>query len=305
MKHVNCYLCGSDKAEVIDLQDFEDEYLAYIDPEKYAGVTRAWKSCSACGLAYHDPRLDEDDVTALYTERYRRHSLRETMTPDEFFDRILSIPKEESENYEKVTWLKPRVARHLEARKNPAILDIGCSAGMLIKMFRDEHPGWGGAGVEPTVRFAEVAQRRVGVPVKGCAYRSGMFGRTFDLITMVHVLEHILDPLTFLAEVRRDLSDTGLVFIEVPDVADFSSLPPNHDRFMSPHIHYFSARTIERLLRKAGYYAVEYGTSVSSRGHANLRILCKPGNRESAPAPEREHDALKLRRAWSERVERV
>lgn len=304
MKRVNCYLCGSNKADVIDVQDFEDEYLAYIDP-KYSAMTRYWKSCSECGLVYHDPRLDDKDVSALYTERYRRHSLKETMTPDEFFDRILSIPKADSENYEKVTWLQPRVARHLDARDNPAMLDIGCSAGMLIKMFRDEHPGWGGAGVEPTVRFAEVAQRRVGVPVKGCAYRSGLFGRKFDLITLVHVLEHILDPITFLGELRRDLADAGLVFIEVPDVADFATLPPNHDRFMSPHIHYFSVRTIGPLLRKAGYYAVEYGVNVSSRGHANLRILCKAGDLPSVPAPGREHDAVKLRRTWSERVERV
>lgn len=303
MKHVGCYLCGSQEFKIIDKQDFDDEYLNYVDP-KYLQAPRYWKSCSSCGLVYHDPRLDEQDVITLYEERYRRHSLKDTTTPDQFFDKIVSIPKAESENFNKVAWLKQRLPGLLKPSADPAMLDIGCSAGMLIKLFLDEMPGWSGAGVEPTRHFAEVAGRRVGVPVQNAIYRSGLFGRKFNLITLVHVLEHTIDPVTFLSEIRKDLADGGLAFIEVPDIADFGNLPPAHDRFMCPHIYYFSVQSAGQLFARAGLQVVESDCNVSPRGHANMRLLCAATTENRPARPIRsvsEGDALSLRRRWTER----
>ncbi len=304
MKHVGCYLCESPDFDVIDEQNFDDEYLHYIDA-KLLAQPRYWKACKSCGLVYHDPRLDEQDVVALYEERYRRHSLKDTTTPDQFFDKIVSIPKSESENYNKVAWLKPRLLNFMKETADPAMLDIGCSAGMLIKLFLDDMPGWSGAGVEPTKRFAEVAGRRVGVPVRSEIYRSGLFGRKFNLITLVHVLEHTIDPVRFLSEIRKDLAEGGLVFIEVPDIADFGNLPPTHDRFMCPHIYYFSVHSAGQLFSRAGLRVVESDCYVSSRGHANMRLLCAATTDDNKTAqPIRsvgDDDALSLRRGWTER----
>lgn len=305
MKSVSCYLCGSESARIVDVQDFDDEYLGYVDPA-YLAAPRHWKMCVGCGLVYHDPRLDEADVVALYEERYRRHSLKTEETADQFFDRIMAIPKAQSENYAKVAWLKPHLAAHLApGGADRALLDIGCSAGMFLKHFIDDVPGWRGAGVEPTVRFAETASRRIGGPVRSGVYRGGQFDRRFDLVTVIHVLEHVLDPLAFLAEVKRDLAPGGLLFIEVPDIADFGSLPPQHDRFMSPHIYYFSATTAAQLLARAGFGVVVREFERSPRGHANLRLICRAGDETAAAAPAAgisagsfATDAVALRQSW-------
>jgi len=302
VKEVNCYLCGSEDAEIIDVQDFDDEYLTYINPV-YLAEPRYWNMCRECGFVYHNPRLDEADVEVLYQERYRRHSLKIDNSADEFFDRIMLLPKTESENYAKVSWLKSRLERHFDTiQVRRTVLDIGCSAGMFLKLFTNEIPNWDAVGVEPTQSFAEVAARRVGVPIKSVMYQSGQFNRCFDLITVVHVLEHIIDPGAFLREVRCDLAESGVLFIEVPYVSDFGTLPMQHDRFMCPHLYYFSESTAERLLARSGFVIIEHDIELSARGHANLRLLCaacpeKMPVQNTMPVAQ---DASALRRRWRE-----
>jgi SAM-dependent methyltransferase len=41
--------------------------------------------------------------------------------------------------------------------------------------------------------------------------------RTFDVVTMVDVFEHVGEPLEILREVRRVLRDDGLLFVKVPN----------------------------------------------------------------------------------------
>ncbi len=53
----------------------------------------------------------------------------------------------------------------------------------------------------------------------------------FALITMVHVFEHMYDPLAALAKLRRLVADDGRVFVRLPDhgVAGFErDLTPGH-----------------------------------------------------------------------------
>jgi 2-polyprenyl-3-methyl-5-hydroxy-6-metoxy-1,4-benzoquinol methylase len=45
-------------------------------------------------------------------------------------------------------------------------------------------------------------------------------GHTFDLITLNHVFEHLLDPLETLTNLRKLLKDDGLLIIEVPHARD-------------------------------------------------------------------------------------
>jgi SAM-dependent methyltransferase len=303
MRDVSCYFCGSQHAVVIDTQDFDDEYLSYVDPA-YLTKPRYWKACEECGGIYHSPALDADDIERLYTERYRRHSLKDELSPDAFFDKIVSLPRESSENWEKVVWLSSRIGNTADTGEQPALLDVGCSAGMFIKLFLDGNPGWTGAGIEPTERFAETGSRRLNLPIKAGQYRSQLFGRRFQLITLIHVLEHLLDPRDFLQKVREDIAPGGMLYLEVPDLMDFRNLPINHDRFMSPHLYYFSRNSLGRLLAESGWRVVEDDVYVGMRGHANLRLLCvlDPAATQTAPAGDDPGHAIALRRARNERA---
>jgi SAM-dependent methyltransferase len=73
-------------------------------------------------------------------------------------------------------------------------------------------------------------------------------GRSFEVVLMAEVLEHLIDDAAALAEARRVLRDDGRLVVSVPF---YSDEPEYHVRLHSP-------RTIRRLLNCAGFEPVAY-----------------------------------------------
>jgi len=134
MKNASCVICGSTKKVVIESQKFNDEYLDLINTE-YNKVERRWVKCEKCDLFYHDPQLDEKDTDILYA-KFRDESFRNEIA-DEYFQRIISIPNSESENYAKVEWLSNKIPSYLE--KKGRVLDIGSGGGVFLHSFIKKH----------------------------------------------------------------------------------------------------------------------------------------------------------------------
>lgn len=299
MKTVNCYVCGSDQKTVIDTQTFQDPYLDLVDPA-YNKVERHLVACDGCGFVYQDPQLDDSDLDRLYRDGYRSKMLK-SQSPDEFFDRVMSIPPEESENQAKIRWLAPRLAELFPG--GGRLLDVGCGGGMFMKAFVDALPDWTAAGIEPGTVFAELAARRTGLTVLPELYSPGRFGHPFQLVSLVQVLEHLPDPVRHLREVREDLADDGLLFVDVPCVADFGQVAADADRFMAPHLYFFSPHSIANLCAKAGLELVAHEVVLEPRGFYNLRALCRRASSAPGPLLRDEAEAIvALRRSQSATV---
>ena len=107
-------------------------------------------------------------------------------------------------------------------------------------------------------------------------FYSGYYLGKFDLVTLVHVLEHFEHPLMKLHEIREEsLTPSGKVFIEVPDALEFATLPKDHDEFNSLHLSFFSVQSLDKLLREAGlnpylFERIEY----KDRGLKRIRVMC-------------------------------
>ena len=272
MRRVDCIVCQSTEQRTVATQSFRDEYLDLIDPS-YQQEERSWVACADCGFVYHDPQLDESDTAVLY-DKFRDASFRNE-TPDAYFDRITSLPAEQSENYAKAEWLEATLPRLSKA--GGRILDIGCGGGVFLHTFLQRFPSWQAFGVEPTTAFAELASRRLDRPVIAGAYSRGKAGVAFDLITCNQVLEHTIDPADFLRDIHADLAPGGHLYIEVPDTSDFESLPPEHDRFLMQHLWYFTDVSLQRLAGAAGLETVITEKQVTKRGRNNLVALLRRG----------------------------
>lgn len=281
-----CYCCGSTSFELVFPQTATDPYLALINDD--TSLQRKWMVCRDCGLVFHTPQFEEHETADLY-KRYRDESFRDE-TPDAYFDRISSYPPEKSENHKKVTWL--RAVDAIASGTNRAILDVGCGGGLFLNSFISQNPDWQVFGVEPTPNYAELAGRRLNAEVQCGPYRPNLFSRKFDLISMIQVLEHVADPVAFLRQAKADLTDDGLVYLEVPHIYDIRDLPPTHDRFMMVHYWYFSENSLSNVCRKAGFEPVHMERQVSVRNRNNLMIVCRP-TADIQPQP---YDS----NAWSE-----
>ena len=271
MKNISCIVCRTDANIVLRQQTFDDHYLDLINPS-YQDEYRSLVACVNCGFVYHNPTLDETDIEILYS-RFRDASFRNE-SPDEYFDRIVSLPPGESENLAKVSWIKQQLKVD---STEPRLLDIGCGGGVFMYTFAQHMSEWSTFGVEPTISFAELAKRRTGRPVLADSYRPGVFQRErFDLITINQVLEHVPDPVKFMIGVKSDLAQGGHVYLEVPDIEDFVHLAFNHDRFLMQHLWIFSKNSLKNICDQSGYEIVVSDQVTTVRNKRNLVCLLRP-----------------------------
>jgi len=293
MKHYPCYLCGADDPVEIDRQEWSDAYLSLID-KKLNDQVRRLVACGACGFVQRDPKLTPEELTVLY-ERFRDLGMA-TEPPDAYFDRITTLPPAQSENHAKLEWLEPKLRAHFGAASPKSILDIGCGGGVFLYAFAQRFAGTQLAGVEPTPAFAELARRRLKAQVVEGMYRRGAFEQKFDVICAIQVLEHVSDPVDFLSMVRDALTASGVVYLEVPDVADLGHLAPDHDRFMSQHLQVFSRASLTEVCRRSGLELLHIDTMLTVRNKNNLLALARAGRMPEAAWKEPASKVLALRR---------
>ena len=84
----------------------------------------------------------------------------------------------------------------------------------------------------------------------------------FDVVTLFYVIEHVIDPLLLMAEIRRILKPEGFVLIRwphtTPVVKILGPLSKKLDLYHTPfHLYDFSPSTIEALLSQSGFTSVE------------------------------------------------
>jgi SAM-dependent methyltransferase len=133
--------------------------------------------------------------------------------------------------------------------------DLGCGSGEQLRQFKEA--GYEVVGVEPDPRARSIAQK-VGVVLDGTAENipPKIAGMRFDLILLSHVLEHCIDPMKALSNVRKILASDGSLVIEVPNnsalgFCAFRALWPWTD--IPRHLNFFTERSLRAALQMSGF----------------------------------------------------
>jgi SAM-dependent methyltransferase len=126
-------------------------------------------------------------------------------------------------------------------------LDIGCGNGGFLRALSAARPGWTLVGTELDGRHREDVLAIAGVETLVAAADPAEVEGRFDLVSLVHVLEHIVDPAGFLSRVADRLADDGVLLIQVP------YFPRNpFELLIADHCSHFTPATMTRLLGAAG-----------------------------------------------------
>ncbi len=175
------------------------------------------------------------------------------------------------------------VARALRISGPCRILEIGPFDNRFLRAMLVKCPG-----VE--VSFIEQnASARQRLLDEGFAeYQAGSSDK-FDVVVMRHVLEHIIDPVKYLFELRGKLNSGGYVFVEVPDHSNVAL--GNMDRPQFEHVSYFTLRSMIALADQAGFWieAMESTQTPGNKTSPNrvLRARLRPlPNNRAATLPE-------------------
>ena len=124
-------------------------------------------------------------------------------------------------------------------KKNTLILDFGCGKGFflyLLKLLGFINLN----GLETSKPRANFARRLTGLLISEDFYNGGkIIDKKHELITLIHVLEHIPEPFLFLDKlILGGVENGGRVFIEVPNIRSISSdIAKNSWAHFTPHFH--------------------------------------------------------------------
>ena len=125
-----------------------------------------------------------------------------------------------------------------------------------------QQPGQAGRpALEPSAWAAAHSVDRLGLNnVTHGFFKDGLFPpETFDVVTMVDVIEHLSDPKEDLASIRKVLKPGGALYLVTPNIDSLSArvLGGNWWGLRPAHIFYFSEQTLGRMLEEAGFTVVE------------------------------------------------
>ena len=169
-----------------------------------------------------------------------------------------------------------------------SFIEVGCGGGYLLARLQKQ--GYRVKGVDPSpvsVRAAEA----LGVPMMADFYPSTRLTDQADVIFHYDVLEHVADPVGFLAAHRANLGASGHVVIAVPDCTQ-SILRGDASMAIHEHLNYFDADSLGRTLSQAGFIPLK----IMPSGYGGvLYALARVGQRAD-DAGAASHDLQKFRR---------
>lgn len=144
------------------------------------------------------------------------------------------------------------------ARAPGYLLDFGCGGGFFLA--EAKRCGWEVFGLEPLPGHAVHARALTGGTIVTDTLRDDTFlPAFFDCVTAFQVFEHLPEPATDLARLFRMIKPGGSILIEVPNIDTWGVrlLRGRHRHFVPDHLNFFSAATMSRLLREAGFEVTE------------------------------------------------
>ena len=110
-----------------------------------------------------------------------------------------------------------RAADETAGATKARILDIGCGAGFVLSVLKKK--GFRVSGVDLSPRAAEVANIDYGVDVQVGDLKNMSFSeKEFDVVLLLHTLEHLANPRVILKQIKRILADQGRLVLQVPNI---------------------------------------------------------------------------------------
>lgn len=248
--------------------------------------------CGACGCRFVAGEL----AALIYDEGYFAGDSFGGY-PDYLRDRDLIV-----ENFaRRLRWLAP----HVRGRR---LLDVGAAYGFLV--YAAEREGFEAAGLEPARACVEWARRELGVEmIPGLVEEAAIQPGSYDVVTLMDVIEHVADPGVALRRLRGWLRPGGLIVVETGDFdALLARVCGSSWYYYDPpqHLTYFSRKSLENLLAANGFgppvavghlgravslanFSFQLGRALGDGVLGNLcrRVARSPAGRRTFDVPDR------------------
>jgi 2-polyprenyl-3-methyl-5-hydroxy-6-metoxy-1,4-benzoquinol methylase len=201
--------------------------------------------CSKCGLVLLDSENKDKGILNIYKdENYYGQSDDNSLTYKSYL--------EEKEVYLK--YFNNKLKNIENNILKGKILDIGCGLGFFLEVA--EKRGWRAEGVEVSNYAASYLSKNKYKAYCGELESLKLAEKSYDVITLFSVIEHLSNPLETLKEIRRLLKPDGLLIITAANqkglLATFLGKRWFQYKYHG-HLYFFSSVTLTKLLNKVGF----------------------------------------------------
>ncbi len=245
-----CPLCGAERCEVIRSE--KSTFNSHNEEEKkffsmYEKDPIYLRQCQSCDFIYTD-KLPKDSI---------------------FFEKLYSRIKCDYDyefNYHGKKDIYQDIKQQLqEYCQQGSLLDIGTWCGTLLASMSETYSA---VGCEISKEAADYGRS------KGLDIRIGSFDQvqfspeSFDIITIIDVLEHLPKPKDVISKILGLLKPGGIVYIKVPN----GSAQINKQNLLQSlklssvgvancyvHINHFGHKSLKNVLESVGFEVVELG----------------------------------------------
>ena len=198
--------------------------------------------CRKCGMVSVNPHINEEGLKVFY-DSYLKNRLNDK-----------KLFKARKVMYK----LERRFITHFI--KRGSVLDVGCSGGFFLNEFPPEN--WKRRGVDIDPKAAAYAGKRFGINAISGDFPSIDFKKEkFDLVILRGVIEHCVDPVSYLKKCAQVLRPRGMLYISAsPNIESFcADIYREKWRLFTPieHIHFFSVKLLGRILHPLGIKFLE------------------------------------------------
>jgi SAM-dependent methyltransferase len=237
-----CALCGSDRIEPLIARRDTPVFQNAVYPDAMTARAAArgdldFRRCQACGFVWNAA------FSSGQLEYGPDYENRQSLSPA--FDAHLRARAA-------ATWAL------IDRRTEATVVEVGCGQADFLGYLAEATP----PGVTASLFGFDPAWRgKDGEGPGGARIYRGMFGEAArlngapaDLIVSRHVIEHIPDPMAFLATLRLCSGPESRLAIETPDIDWILRTGAFHD-FFYEHCSLFSLAALDQALSLAGFVA--------------------------------------------------
>lgn len=256
-----CFVCGTDLAEPV----WTTRDRAFGVPGLYTVVR-----CCQCGFLYQRPRVRDEHLADCYPDQYPRHQEPSPRIPFKGSPQRVSAVRwalATGLGYERfrearvgpVTRLRARLLLRrlkwscLPWRGQGRYLDVGCGSGGTLGVARAL--GWRVAGIEVDADAAARARRFTDEIHVGDVLSAPFAPEGFDVVTVLHVLEHVPDPVRVMRRMLEWLAPGGLLIVEVPNAGGLGARlfgPAWSGLELPRHLSQFTPESLATVVERAG-----------------------------------------------------
>jgi SAM-dependent methyltransferase len=229
-----------------------------------------YRICMRCGAVFQSPRMGQEELNAFYQEGYRtlyqeseQPTKKDLVMQEERAARTLAMIQSDIQGLQ----------RHL---------DIGSSSGALLVEIQNAY-GCESIGIEPGDAYRVYSLER---DIEVYASINKLPGQTepFDLVSMMHVLEHLPNPVETLNDLlEAHMTPGAYLLLEVPNLIEHEALEVAHPLAFTP-------ATLRETVCQSGFEVIWIKTHGSFRSpvlNLYITLLAKSSRIPMRSAPIR------------------